>query len=38
MGSLKFFSEKLMSWNMYTFGCIFQRKRRLEGVMKALDV
>lgn len=40
--SLKCFSEKFIAWNRDTFGNIFKRKmwlqRRLEGVMKALDV
>lgn len=41
MRSLYRFSEKLSSWNKDTFGCIFERKRRvrrrLEGVLRALD-
>lgn len=41
MHSLRDFSEKLTAWNRDTFGCIFERKRklrwRLEGVSRAID-
>lgn len=42
MSSLNYFSEKIICWNRDTFSCFFKRKkrvkRRLEGVMKALDI
>lgn len=42
MSSLNKFAEKLKAWNRDTFGCIFERKRRLrgrqEGVLWAMDL
>lgn len=42
MNSLNGLSEKLVAWNRVTFGCIFERKKRirwrLEGVLRALNV
>lgn len=42
MQALDSFSVKLRFWNKDTFGCIFERKkrvrRRLEGVMRAVDM
>lgn len=41
MCSLRGLTKKLIAWNIDTFGCIFERKRRvkrrLEGVMKVLS-
>lgn len=41
MGALSGLSRKLIAWNKHTFGCIFERKkrvrRRLQGVIRALD-
>lgn len=42
MHSLIGLTDKLIAWNMDTFGCTFERKkrvrRRLEGVLRALSV
>lgn len=42
MSSLNKFLEKLNAWNRETFGCIFERKkkvkRRLKGVSRAMNL